>query len=125
LQNISESARGIFLVASADAGEALSKPREGKSKSQGRKFKEKGSEIQIFFFRRSRLFNGLSYKSKNNRPAQRASASRSQDGDPRRPTDRHNSMSSDYHKQIPPFFLFRWRRGVGTAGRWSGNVKRG
>jgi hypothetical protein len=41
------------------APEAFSKPKEEISKSQGRKFQGKGSEIQIFSFRESRLFNSL------------------------------------------------------------------
>jgi hypothetical protein len=44
--------------------EAFSKPKEEISKSEGRKFQGKGSEIQIFSFRCSRLFNGLSYESR-------------------------------------------------------------
>jgi hypothetical protein len=39
--------------------EGFSKPREGKSKSLGRKFKARGSEIQVTFFRESGLFKGL------------------------------------------------------------------
>jgi hypothetical protein len=44
--------------------EAFSKPKEGNPKQRGRKFKGKGSEIQNFSFRQSRLFNGLNRNSK-------------------------------------------------------------
>jgi hypothetical protein len=53
------------------APEALSKPREEKSKFQGskikargRKIKARGSEIQIICFRKSRLFSALNLESK-------------------------------------------------------------
>ena len=36
--------------------EGFSKPGEGKSRSSGRKFKKRGSEIQVSFFRKSSLF---------------------------------------------------------------------
>ena len=39
--------------------EGFAKPGEGKSKSLGRKFKARGSEIQASFFRESGLFKGL------------------------------------------------------------------
>jgi hypothetical protein len=41
------------------AEEAVSKRGERKSKKRGSKIKGKGSKIQIFCFRQSRLFNGL------------------------------------------------------------------
>src|SRR5208282_5249570 len=39
--------------------EGFAKPGEGKSKSLGRKFKARGSEIQASFFREPGLFRGL------------------------------------------------------------------
>ncbi len=39
--------------------EGFAKPGEGKSNSLGRKFKARGSEIQVSFFRESSLFKGL------------------------------------------------------------------
>jgi hypothetical protein len=51
-------------VAGLGPSAAFSKPKEGKPKQGGRKFKGKGSEIQKFTFRQSRLFNGLNRNSK-------------------------------------------------------------
>jgi len=39
--------------------EGFAKPGEGKSKSLGRKFKARGSEIKVSFFHESGLFKGL------------------------------------------------------------------
>ena len=53
---------GLFHVKgehSTKCMEGFPKPGEGKSKSLGRKFKARGSEIQASFFRESGLFKGL------------------------------------------------------------------
>ena len=52
------------LGAATNLEEAFSKPKEGNAKQKEGNSKANGSEIQVFFFCQSNVFNRLSYESK-------------------------------------------------------------
>ena len=50
--------------AATNLEEAFSKPKEGNAKQKEGNSKANGSEIQVFFFRQSSVFNKLTYESR-------------------------------------------------------------